>query len=177
MNTFEAIYSRRSIRNFNGESITENELNEILKVAYAAPVGRAMYDTLHLTVVSNKDLLARWEKHMANAVGNPDLHPFYGAPTVILVSSAMPAAPMNNVNYSNAAIIIQNMALAATELGVGACHIWGAVGVLNGNAELMKELNIPDGMVPCCAIALGHFDGKYALREVAAGRIQTNYIK
>lgn len=177
MNTLEAIYSRRSIRNFNGKAITENELAEILKAAYAAPVGRAMYDTLSLTVVSNKDLLDRWEKHMANAVGNPDLHPFYGAPTVILVSSAMPAAPANNVNYSNAATIVQNMALAATELGIGACHIWGAVGVLNGNAELMKELNIPEGKVPCCAIALGRFDGEYELREVAENRIVTNYVK
>lgn len=176
MNTLETIYSRRSIRNFSGKSITENELNEILKAAYAAPVGRAMYDTLHLTVISNKDLLGRWEKQMANAVGNPNLHPFYGAPTVILISSAMPAAPMNNVNYSNAAIIVQNMALAATELGVGACHIWGAVGALCGNAELIKALNIPEGMVPCCAVALGHFDGSYELREVAENRIKTDYL-
>jgi len=176
MNTLEAIYSRRSIRNFNGEAITKNELNEILKAAYAAPVGRAMYDTLSLTVVSNKDLLDRWEKHMAKAVGNPDMHPFYGAPTVLLVSSEMPAAPSNNVNYSNAAIVVQNMALAATELGVGACHIWGAVGMLNGNTELMGELNIPEGKIPCCAIALGHFDGKYELREVAENRIATNYV-
>lgn len=176
MNTLETIYSRRTIRNFNGKSITESELNEILKGAYAAPVGRAMYDTLNLTVISNKELLAKWEKVMANAVGNPDLHPFYGAPTVILVSSTMPSAPMNNVNYSNAAILVQNMALVATELGVGACHIWGAVGVLNGSEELKKELQIPEGMIPCCAIALGHFDGKYELREIANNRIKTNYI-
>lgn len=177
MNTLEAIYSRRSIRNFNGEAITENELAEILKAAYAAPVGRAMYDTLSLTVISNKELLAKWEKHMATVTGNPDLHPFYGAHTVILVSSAIPAAPMNNVNYSNAAIVVHNMAIAATELGVGACHIWGAVGVLNGKAELIKELKVPEGMVPCCAIALGHFDGKYELREIAENRIKTEYVK
>lgn len=177
MNTFETLYSRRSIRNFNGESITEAELQEILKSAYAAPVGRAMYDTLSLTVISNKELLGKWEQLMANAVGNPDLHPFYGAPTVILVSSAMPSAPMNNVNYSNAAIIVHNMAIAATDLGVGACHIWGAVGVLNGNEELKKELKVPEGMTPCCAVALGHFDGKYELREIPENRIKTEYVK
>lgn len=177
MNTLETLYSRKSIRNFNGESITDAELKEILKAAYASPVGRAMYDTLNLTVISNKEVLANWEKHMATVTGNPDLHPFYGAPTVILVSSAMPAAPMNNVNYSNAAIVVHNMALAATELGVGACHIWGATGVLNGNTELIKELNVPEGMVPCCAIALGHFDGKYELREIPEKRIKTEYVK
>lgn len=177
MNTFENLYSRKSIRNFNGESITEEELKEILKAAYAAPVGRAMYDTLCLTVISKKEILDKWEETMANAVGNPAMHPFYGAPTVILVSSAMQDASLGNVNYSNAATIVQNMALAATELGVGACHIWGAVSVLNGNDELMKELKVPEGMVPCCAIALGQTDEKYEVREIADNRIRTEFIK
>lgn len=177
MNTLETLYSRRSIRNFNGESITDAQLKEILKSAYAAPVGRAMYDTLSLTVISNKELLRKWEKTMAAIAGDPDLHPFYGAPTVILVSSAMPSAAMNNVNFSNAAIVVHNMAIAATELGVGACHIWGAVRALDGNTELTKELKVPEGMVPCCAIALGHFDGKYELREVREDRIKTEYVK
>ena len=61
MNTLEAIYSRRTIRKFNGESITKTELDEILKSAYASPIGRAMYDTLSLTVISNKELLEKWE--------------------------------------------------------------------------------------------------------------------
>lgn len=176
MNTFENLYSRKSIRSFNGEPITESEQKEILKAAYAAPVGRGMYDSLTMTVITNKDFLDRWEKHMANAVGNPDMHPFYGAPTVVLVSSVLPAGQAGNVNYSNAAIVVHNMALAATELGVGACHIWGAVGVLNGNADLVKELNLPEGMVPCCAIALGHMDDKYQVREIQEGRIRTEYM-
>lgn len=177
MNTFENLYSRRSIRSYTGEAITEEELQEILKAAYAAPVGRAMYDSLTMTVISNKEFLEKWESHMGTVVGNPNLHPFYGAPTVILVSSTLPAAPMNNVNFSNAAIVVHNMALAATELGVGACHIWGAVGVLSSNAELMKELNLPEGMVPCCAIALGHTEETYQQREIPENRIQTTYLK
>lgn len=174
MNTLEAIYSRRSIRNFNGESITEDELNEILKAACAAPVGRAQYDTLQLTVITNKDYLAKVEAHMGAVVGNPNLHPFYGAPTVIMVSSA---GPVGNVNYSNAAIVVHNMALAATQLGVGACHIWGAIGVMNGNAELIKELKLPEGMVPCCAIALGKTNETYKVRQIPENRIKTEYLK
>lgn len=173
MNTLETLYSRRTIRNFNGKAIGEQELAEILKAAYAAPVGRAMYDSLSMTVITDKALLEKWERYMANAVGNPDMHPFYGAPTVILVSSA----GEGNVSYSNAATLVQNMALAATDMGVGACHIWGAVGVLNGNAELIKELKVPDGMTPCCAIALGYFDGKYEIRDIPENRIRTEYVK
>lgn len=174
MNALENLYSRKSVRSYTGEAISDAELNEILKAAYAAPVGRAMYDTLQLTVISNKEYLARVEAHMACAVGNPNLHPFYGAPTVILVSSA---GPVGNVNYSNAAIVVHNMALAATELGVGCCHIWGAVGMLSGNAELVRELNLPEGMVPCCAIALGHTNETYAVREIPENRIKTEYLK
>lgn len=173
MNTLDTIYSRRTIRNFNGKAITDEELSQILKSAYAAPVGRAMYDSLSMTVVTSKALLLKWEQYMAKAVGEPDMHPFYGAPTVILISSAGDG----NVNYSNAATLVQNMALAATDMGLGACHIWGAVMALNGNAELIKELKVPDGMTPCCAIALGHFDGEYAIRDIPENRIRTEYVK
>ncbi len=176
MNTFENLYSRRSIRSFNGERPTECELREILKAAYAAPVGLAQYDTLSLTVVSDKAVLDKWEAAASKAFGKPDMHPFYGAPTVILVSSLDPSQ-MTNVRYSNAAIIVQNMALAATQLGVGACHIWGAINALYGNDELLSELKLPDGMIPCCAIALGHTDEKYSLRDIPDNRIVTNFIK
>lgn len=177
MNALENLYSRKSIRSYNGESITEEELKEILKAAYASPVGRAQYDSLQLTVISNQEYLEKWKAQMAAATGNPALNPFYGAKTVILVSSTVAPGPAANINYSNADIVVHNMSLAATELGVGACHIWGVISALNGNAELVKELNLPEGMVPCCAIALGHTDEKYEVREVAENRIKTAYMK
>lgn len=177
MNILETIYKRRSIRNFNGKSLDKSELNEILKTAYAAPVGRAMYDTLSLTVIENKEILAQWEKAAADAFGNPDMHPFYGAPTVILVSSVIGEGMMSNVNYSNAATIVQNMALAATQLGIGACHIWGAVGVLHNNNGLKAALKVPENMMPCCAIALGKTDEKYEVRDIPENRIKTEFVK
>lgn len=175
MNTLDALYSRKSIRSFNGEPATQDELNEILKSAYASPVGRAKYETLHITVISNKDFLTEWESLVATVTRNPDLHPFYNAPTVILVSSEVPNE-RPNVNYSNAAIIAHNMAICATELGVGACHIWGAVAMLPASPKLIKRLNIPDGMKPCCALAIGQTDEKYTLREIDTTRIKTAYL-
>lgn len=177
MNALENLYSRRSIRSYTGEPVTQTELREILKAAYAAPVGRAMYDSLTITVISNKEYLAAWEAKMGLAIGDPDFHPFYGAPTLILVSSAAPQGQLDNINYSNAAIVVQNMALAAAELGVGACHIWGAMGTLNSDAELLKALELPEGMVPCCAVALGHTEQVYSVREIPENRIRTLYLK
>ena len=177
MNTLQTIYSRRSIRSYNGKSITKDQLDEILKSAYAAPVGRAMYDTLCLTVITNKDVLDKWESLVQTASNNPDAHPFYGAPTLILVSSVLSGQTMSNVNFSNAAILVENMALAATEMGIGSCHIWGAVRTLNENPDFIKELGIPQDMTPCCAIILGEFDGEFELRDVKDNRILTNYIE
>lgn len=172
MNTLETLYSRRSVREYNGKPVTDREISEILKAANAAPVGRARYDSLHLTVITDKDYLARWE----NACGE-GMHPFYGAPAVILVSSAIAGtADGDNVNYSNAAILVQNMAIAATAMGIGSCHIWGAVRTLKVSPELLAELDIPDEMVACCAIALGRFDGGFEAREIPE-RIAVSYKK
>ena len=177
MNILEGILSRRSIRRYNGEPITQHELERVLDAAYAAPAGHARYGDLHLLVITDKDFLARWEACFGACNGNSAAHPFYGAPTVVLVSSVMNPSPMDNVKYSDAAGIVENMALAAVELGIGACHIWGAVRVLNATPELKAELPIPEGRVPCCAIALGHTDEVYALREVDRARITTDYFK
>lgn len=176
MNTFDNLFSRKSIRSYNGENISETELAQILKAAYAAPVGRALFDTLHLTVISNRDYINRWEDYCENQTEH---RPFYGAPTVILVSSLIPSTDLKsvNVNFSNAAILVQNMATAATELGIGSCHIWGAVRFLNDNKELLKELDLPEGMVPCCAIILGHTDEKYEIRDIPENKIKTDFIK
>ncbi len=176
MNTFDNLFSRKSVRTYNGKSINEDELKLIIKAAYASPVGRARFDTLNITVISNRDYLNKWEDYCEKMTEH---RPFYGASTVILVSSLIPETDLNsvNVNFSNAAILVQNMAIAATELNIGSCHIWGAVRQLNENDELLNELNLPEGMIPCCAITLGYTDEKYELRDIPENKISTNFIK
>lgn len=53
MNTMETICSRKSVRTYTGEQITEEQLNTILKAANAAPVGMGQYEGVHLTVITN----------------------------------------------------------------------------------------------------------------------------
>ena len=40
MEYFETLYSRKTVRSYNGTPVTEAELQEILKAGYAAPIGR-----------------------------------------------------------------------------------------------------------------------------------------
>ena len=176
MEFFQTLYSRKTVRSYSGDPITPEELSEILKAAYAAPIGRRRYDTLHLTVITNPAFLTEWERQVGMETGKEDAHPFYGAPTVVLISSVVDEDPYGNVNYSNAASIAQNMALAACNLGVGACHIWGAVRTLNNCPDLLCRLPIPEGMKPVCSVALGHTDEVYTLREIPE-RFETVYLK
>lgn len=177
MAMMETICCRKSVRSYTGENITAEELEVILKAANASPVGMGQFDSLHLTVITNKELLAKIEVSAAAMFGKPDMHPLYGAPTLILVSSRKPAPMMENVAYSNAAIMAHNMALAATELGVGTCYIWGAVAAMGRNPEVLEELKLPEGFIPCCAMCFGKTDAAYEVREIPKNKIARTVIE
>jgi nitroreductase len=167
MDTFEAIYSRKSIRSYTGEPITEAQLAEILKAANASPVGMGRYDSLHLTVVRNAELL----EEIDNVAGESHKHLLYGAPLLIIVSSST----QGNVSSANVGIVIHNMALAAVALGIGHCDIYGAIHELVKKPELVSRLQLPEGFVPLGALALGLSKEGYKLRDIPA-RIGQNEL-
>ncbi len=177
MNTLEAIRSRKSVRNYTGEPATDKEMSQLLTAAYAAPIGMGKYDSLSITVIKNKDLLSEIDTAAAASFGRPGMHPLYGAPTLIVVSSAITGnTSSDNVACSNAAIVVQNIALAATELGIGTCHIWGAMAAVRTSPELTAKLNVPEGYSPLCGITVGKTDETYTLREIPENRINTVVI-
>lgn len=176
MNVFDTIKSRKSVRSYTGETISDAEIQAVLTAAQAAPVGLKAYDSLVLTVIKNKELLDKIDKN-AQAAFNRNGTMLYGAPILILVSTKLAGNPIDNVAYSNAACIVENMALEAVELGIGACHIWGAVAALKQNEELVKELGIPEGFSPVCAIALGKTTETYKVRKIPVDRIATKIIE
>ncbi|MBR5560830.1 MAG: nitroreductase family protein [Clostridia bacterium] len=177
MTAMDGIFSRKSIRSYTGEAPTKEELDQILRACYAAPVGMGRFDSLHITVVKNSDYLARLEAEAGRQLGREDYHPLYGAPVLLIFSSVFPGIPTDNSSYSNCAILSQNAALAAVDLGLGACHIWGAIRALNKAPELLAEMNLPEGFLPCCALTLGRTQETYEKREVADNRIMTSVME
>lgn len=173
MTVQEAINARKSVRSYTGEPVSEAELQAIMTAAQSAPVGMGKYETLHLTVISDAGLLAEIDKNAAEFFGDPSLHPLYGAPTLIVVSSTQ----TNNVGSANVAMLVHGMALAAVELGVGHVDIYGATAALAQNAELVAKLNLPEGFVPLGSLAIGKTEESYAAREIPADRIATDFIK
>lgn len=177
METFETILSRRSIRKYTGQAASEEEEKKILKAAYAAPVGMGRKDDLHLTVITNKELLGQIEAGAASLFGQPGAKLLYGAPEMVLVSVRLSGdEAADNVQFSNAAGAIENMALEAVDLDLGTVHIWGAIRALNSSPELIAKLGLPEGYTPASAIIFGKTEETYSVRDTE-GRYQTAYIR
>lgn len=87
MELSEALNRRRSIRSYTGEVADPDQLEAILAAAYEAPIGMGRYEGIHLTVVTRPSLLAAIDAAAARMFGNPDAHPLYGAPMLVVVSS------------------------------------------------------------------------------------------
>ena len=178
MNTMEAIISRKSVRSYTGEQVSAEDLQAVLTAANAAPIAMGRYSDVHLTVIQDQALMAKIDAAAAAMMGKPGLHALYGAPTFVLVSAKVPEndAGGQNVAYSNAAIVVENMALEAVELGLGNCLIWGAVRAINADPALVAEFGLPEGFTPCCGLILGASEETYAEREIPADRISQNTI-
>ena len=158
MNTLEAIAKRKSTRNYTPEQIPEEALQAILKAGFAAPVAMAKYDSLHITVVQNPELLAKINNATADMMEkifgvrkNTD----FGAKTLLFVSS-VPAAHRAGMEYTNVGIVMENMVLAATALGIDSVILGGAPEVVSNTPELMQELGIPEGYKPLLGCCLGY---------------------
>ena len=170
----DILLKRKSVRTYTGEGLTDEELNLILKACNASPVGMKRYDTLHLTIVSDQELLAKIIEESSKMFNRGS--PLYGAPILILISSSALHPGMENVMYSNAAIMSHNIALAATELNIGSCYIWGATAAISKNDEILKELKLPEGHILCCGVILGKTLEKYEVKEIPE-RISITFIK
>lgn len=177
METLQTIKSRRSIRKYTGEKISKEQLATILTAAQHSPAALGEYQNLHITVVNNSDLLEEIDSN-AQKLFRMNRSMLYGAPTLILVSTLLDTSGFigNNVPFSNVACMIENMSLAAVDLGIGSCHIWGAINAMNRNPELVAKLNLPEGFTVTAGIVLGVTDEKYSERQIPEDRIKIDYV-
>lgn len=148
MELFDVLWSRRSHRSYAQGQVSEEQLDKILAAGSAAPVGLPKQGLPHLTVIQNKELL----KELGGLFG-PDGDILYGAPTLIMVSS--PEMPAPGVDYATAGCVIENMALAATELGLGSIFLYGVAAGVTKAPALLEKLALPQGYHPVSALAVG----------------------
>lgn len=162
METFDCIASRCSVRDFKDAPVSKEMTDRILQAALYAPVGMRAYDTLRLTCVTDRKTLADFLKMAREEMRDPEADPIHGAPALVFVSVKEPT----HVAFANAACMIQNMMLEATDLGLGSLYVCGIVNALRGNAAFRKLLRLPEGFTPVGAAAVGYAETAPAVRPI-----------
>lgn len=160
MDTFEAIFSRRSVRAYLPDQIPVDDLLKIIKAGLHAPSGMNR-QAVHITALYSSDKIRRLEVavHQGLQQMQEDLPAYanplsYSAPTFMIVS----VSPDSFAPEIDAAVAQENMLLAATALHVSSCWIH----LLNGKdglapiREVLTAFGVPpENKVLCCA-AMGY---------------------
>jgi len=149
----KALRERRSIRRYKTEQIKDEELQAVLEAGTWAPTGMGRQDPW-IVAVQRPDLVERIDRMNAEVWGKE--HPFYGAPTIVLVFGSDPAIWGNSV--PDGSLVLGNMMLAAHAVGLGSCWInrEREMFATPAGKELMKELGLPEGLIGIGALALGY---------------------
>ena len=116
--TLHTLRERRSVRSFLSDPIPENILDAILEAGTWAATGLNKQSPV-MVVVRDRETIDYMERLNAAVMGQPDGHPFYGAPLVVVV-----LADGDNYNWlRDGSMVMGNLMNAAHSLGVGSCWI------------------------------------------------------
>ena len=151
MNPQEVITTRRSVRAYTPEQLTEEQLQTILNAAYAAPVAGTLYKTMRLTVIQNAAVLEKIKAAYREDGVKTDM--LFVAPTLILVSGKKDFD--ETALFANLGCIVENIQLSAWDMGLGAVFNWAAGTILPEKSELLAELGIPEDFKPLAGVVIG----------------------
>ena len=146
---FDLVAKRRSIRRYTNEPISEELIDEIMKVALAAPCSFG-HRPVEFVVVRDKNTI----KNIAGckSLGGSQI---IGADVVIVV---MVKLDRGEFWIEDGAIASSYILLAAEQYDVGACwvHIRNRTGRRKSSDEEIRELlDVPDGYAVLNLVALG----------------------
>ena len=166
---------RRSCREYTDVQLTEEQLNAVLKAGCAAPIARGKFEQVQLTVVKDKALLDLIDTAAKAGYGDENFSCTRGAPTVIVVSVQEVDGQIAPNMIASAGCVVQNMHLAATDLGLGSVYL-GSIQAVNNSFEVLYKLKLKDGFWPVAALAVGNAKEPAQEREIPADKIYTNII-
>ena len=182
--TIRSILGRRSVRSYTDEKVPMEDLEQIVKCGQYAANGMGL-QPWHFTVVQNQRLLESIAAEYRNIIadpkvgagrrgaGDPKFSCIWNAPTLIIISGEVDET-LVAVDCGNAA---QNMAVAATSLGIASCIVASVREALTTQTGrlLRQELGIPEGFVPYFGLTLGYADEKPRERD-ARREDSINYV-
>lgn len=151
MNDFllEIAKKRRSCRRYTGEKVSDEIINEILKIALLAPSSWGK-KPVEFVVVRDKEMLKKIAKCKRMGAG-----PLSTADVAIVVAVDKSDCELW---IEDAAVASTYILLAAEQFGVGACwiHIRARAGQkLTADEEIRQLLNIPSKFTVTNVVAIG----------------------
>ncbi|MCX7909163.1 MAG: nitroreductase family protein [Ignavibacteria bacterium] len=149
MDALDAIFQRKSVRNFTGEEVPKEKLELLLRAGMAAPSAVNM-QPWEFILVTNKETL----QSMADNL--PYAKMMSKASACILVCAIPELAHRKLKDYAiiDCSCASQNILIAAEALGLGA--VWTAVFPNIDRIEFVRKLlGVPKDVIPLNAIAIG----------------------
>ena len=148
VDALEAIFTRRSIRKFTPELVSEDVVEKLLEAAMSAPSAHNQ-QPWQFVVIQDRDILGRI----------PVFHPYStmlkSAPLAILVCGDSTCFKSPDYWPQDCAAATQNILLAARALGLGT--VWMGVYPKDPLISGMRNLfGIPEQVAPFSLIAVGH---------------------
>lgn len=137
----EAMLQRRSCRAYEATQVDESALQEILLAGTYAASGMGR-QAAKIVVVQDPETREQLRAMNAAIMGNPDMDPFYGAPTVCVIL----ADTQVRTWQEDGSLVLGNMMLAASALGIGSCWIHRAREEFDSaeGKALLEKWGIPD---------------------------------
>lgn len=166
MEVMEAIYWRRSIRDYEDRGLEHPLIEELLNAAVQAPSAHNTQPWSFVIVKGEERLKSLSSRAKACLVedhwDDPRMDPyrellsseefdiFYGAPVLVIVCAEdHPIIPVEQCFLA-----AENFMLAAQDRGLGTCCIGWALPYLS-QPEIKAELEIPEAVVPALPIVVG----------------------
>ena len=158
--TIETILSRRSIRSYKPEQISEQTLDTIINCAVNAPSAMNK-QPWEVRIIQNPELIKALEDGFTafSTKGNPEKAAnaksvFHGAPTVIIVAYQKD----NSFGQVDCGWLGQNILLAAQSMNIGTCVVGYPVQYLRSPEakDLVSQLKFSEGYEVLYTIAMGY---------------------
>lgn len=144
----ETIKTRRSIRAFTPEAVSDADVKTLLEAAMQAPTA-AGQQPWEFVLIRNKEALKK--------VGSINKYAFYAqkAPLGILICLNQDKEKIKGMGVLDVAMSAENLMLAATGLGLGSTFtgIYPEEDRIKGFQELC---NLPPQIIPIGLIVIGH---------------------
>lgn len=155
MDTLETIKTRRSTRKYKSDPVPQELLDKIIEAGLYAPSGMGRQATIILAV-TDKAMRDKLSAMNARIMGT-DSDPFYGAPAVLVVLAKKDCP----TGVYDGSLVMQNLMLAAHELGLGSCWIHRAKEEfeLPEGKEILKSLGIDEAYEGIGHCIVGYADG------------------